>query len=115
MRSEKEMLALILSMAQHDERVRAAILSGSRANPQAARDPFQDYDLLLVVTDVNAFVRDRGWIGRFGEIMIMQKPEENDDPPPFSDGRYIRHRNVKVITGKFLVPKYGSLVPLVFA
>lgn len=89
MRSEKEMFGLILDMAENDERVRAVVLSGSRANLQAERDPFQDYDLLFVVTDVDAFVRDRGWIEHFGEIMIMQTPEENDEPPPFNDGRYI--------------------------
>lgn len=88
MRSEKEMLGLILNMAEEDERVRAVIMNGSRVNPNAPRDFFQDYDIVFIVTDVSLFVRDRSWISRFGELMIMQTPEEMDDPPPENDGRF---------------------------
>src|SRR5687767_507179 len=35
MRGEKEMLELILDTASRDERIRAVILNGSRANPNA--------------------------------------------------------------------------------
>lgn len=35
MRSEQEMLDLILDTARQDERIRAVILNGSRANPNA--------------------------------------------------------------------------------
>ena len=40
MRSEQEMYDLILATAQDDERIRAVILSGSRANRFAPRDIF---------------------------------------------------------------------------
>ncbi|MCD6289911.1 MAG: aminoglycoside 6-adenylyltransferase [Anaerolineae bacterium] len=35
MRSEQEMYQLILETARNDERIRAVILSGSRADPNA--------------------------------------------------------------------------------
>ena len=35
MRSEQEMFDLILSFAKEEERVRAVVLNGSRANPNA--------------------------------------------------------------------------------
>jgi hypothetical protein len=38
MRNEKEMLDLILDFANEDERIRAVILNGSLANPNAPRD-----------------------------------------------------------------------------
>ena len=76
MRTEQEMMELILGFAREDERVRAVVLNGSRANPDAPRDCFQDYDIVYAVTDVEPFVRDRSWIGRFGEILIMQTPDE---------------------------------------
>ena len=38
MRSEKEMLDLIIRTAQDDVRIRAVIMNGSRANPNAPRD-----------------------------------------------------------------------------
>ena len=55
MRNEQEMLDLILGTARANDRVRAVIMNGSRVNPDAPRDPFQDYDIVYVVTDVDSF------------------------------------------------------------
>lgn len=77
MRSEWQMFDLILQMAREDERVRAVILNGSRVDPDAARDIFQDYDLVFIVTAMDEFVRNRDWIGRFGELTILQTPDES--------------------------------------
>jgi aminoglycoside 6-adenylyltransferase len=89
MRSEEEMLDLILNTAKTDDRIRAVIMSGSRVNPNARRDVFQDFDIVYVVTDVDSFRNDPSWIKRFGEIMIMQMPEAMGDPPPANDGRFV--------------------------
>jgi len=88
MRSEKEMLELIVGTAENDDRIRAVIMSGSRANPNARRDIFQDFDIAYLVTDVDSFRNDRGWINRFGELMILQMPEAMKDPPPKNDERF---------------------------
>jgi aminoglycoside 6-adenylyltransferase len=88
MRSEQEILDLILSTAKNDERIRAVILSGSRTNPNAARDIFQDFDILYLVTEVAPFTNDHTWIHRFGELMILQMPEVMQDPPPQNDGSF---------------------------
>ena len=85
MRSEQEMLDLIIDTARADERVRAAILNGSRANPNAPRDLFQDFDVVYLVTEVASFRNDPGWIECFGERMILQMPEDMSDPPPRND------------------------------
>ena len=82
MRSEQQMLDLILHTARDDDRIRAVIMNGSRANPNAPRDIFQDFDIVYVVTDVDAFKNDPHWIDRFGERMILQLPDEMEDPPP---------------------------------
>lgn len=82
MRSETEMLDLILSVAQNDDRIRAAILNGSRANPNAPRDFFQDFDVVYFVTEMPPFVHNLSWIDQFGERMILQLPDEMSDPPP---------------------------------
>ncbi len=89
MRSEREMLDLILETARADERIRAVILSGSRANPEAQHDIFQDYDVVYLVTDVAPFKADHDWHKRFGEIMIMQMPEEMTDPPAENNGSHV--------------------------
>lgn len=88
MRSEQEMLDLIVSVAKYDERIRAVIMNGSRANPNAPRDIFQDYDIVYIVTDVTPFKHNCEWIKRFGELMILQLPEEMQDPPPSDDGGF---------------------------
>ena len=88
MRSEREMMGLILEIAKQDERVRAVILNGSRANPNARKDIFQDFDIVYVVTEVAAIKNNPDWVSQFGELMIMQLPEEMQDPPPADDGSY---------------------------
>src|SRR5688572_48366 len=88
MRSEQEIIELILSTAQQDARVRAVILNGSRANPRAPRDIFQDFDILYLVTEVESFTADHSWINRFGELLLLQMPETMDDPPPQHDGSF---------------------------
>lgn len=82
MRTEAEMLSLILSVAQEEVRIRAVIMNGSRANPHAPRDIFQDYDIVYVVTDVAPFANNLAWIARFGELMILQMPDAMGDGPP---------------------------------
>jgi aminoglycoside 6-adenylyltransferase len=88
MRSEQQIIDLILNTARTDERVRAVIMNGSRVNPNAPRDIFQDFDVVYIVTEVASFRNDPGWISRFGEIMVMETPEDMGDPPPEDDGGY---------------------------
>lgn len=82
MRSEREMLDLIINTARNDDRVRAVIMNGSRVNPNAPKDFFQDYDVVYVVTEKESFLTDPAWIKVFGELMILQLPDDMSDPPP---------------------------------
>jgi aminoglycoside 6-adenylyltransferase len=88
MRSETEMLDLILNVAQKDEAIRAVIMNGSRVNPHAKKDPFQDFDIVYFVRDVEPYKRNRTFMKPFGELMILQTPEDMGDPPPENDGHY---------------------------
>ena len=89
MRSDKEMLDLILNFAQNDERIRAVIMNGSRVNPNAKKDPFQDFDVVYLVKDVEPFKRNPVVVSYFGDIMILQTPEDMGEPPPENDGHYV--------------------------
>src|SRR5512136_1675716 len=89
MRNEQEILDLIVDIAQGDERIRAVVMNGSRANPNAPRDRFQDFDVVYFVTDVMPFQYNYEWIKRFGEMMIMQMPEDMQDPPPNRNGGFV--------------------------
>ncbi len=88
MRSEQEMYEMILDTAKTDDRIRAVLLNGSRANPNAPRDIFQDFDIVYLVTDVAPFRHNLPWIERFGELMILQLPDDMQDPPPGDDGGF---------------------------
>lgn len=77
MRTEQEMFNLILNVAKNDERIRAVFMNGSRTNPNATKDIFQDYDIGYVVNETKSFREDKGWIDQFGERLYMQYPEES--------------------------------------
>ena len=79
------MVDLILDFARQDERVRVVAMNGSRANPVAPRDAFQDYDIVFVVTDMASYLADHAWLEVFGRRVIMQKPDAMELFPP--DGR----------------------------
>lgn len=78
MRSEREIMELIIETAKADERIRGVYMNGSRTNPNAPRDIFQDYDIVYVVTKTASFIEDEHWIDRFGERLYMQLPERMD-------------------------------------
>lgn len=88
MRTEAEMLTLIMTIAEQDERIRAVMMNGSRVNPAAKRDIFQDFDIVYFVAEIDSFLADHTWIDPFGERMIMQMPEAMADPPPMNDGHF---------------------------
>ena len=57
MRTETEMFDVILQTAKVLQ-VDAVAMSGSRKNPNAPRDEFQDYDVVYIVEDLDALVAD---------------------------------------------------------
>ncbi|MBP3039451.1 aminoglycoside 6-adenylyltransferase [Bacillaceae bacterium Marseille-Q3522] len=88
MRSEQEMMDLILNAAKKDERIRSVIMNGSRTNPNAPHDCFQDYDIVYVVRDVSSFTSDHRQIDIFGERIIMQMPDTSSLFPHSDKGSF---------------------------
>jgi aminoglycoside 6-adenylyltransferase len=91
MRTEKEILDLVIRIAQDDEKIRAVVMVGSRANPDVPKDEFQDYDIGYHVNDVALFYNNFGWIEKhFGKPVIMQLPEDMSPElfPPIGDGHF---------------------------
>ena len=71
MRTDTEMMNLILQIADTLE-VEAIALSGSRTNPQATKDEFQDYDVVYIVDDLEDLISDLSWLNQFGNRLISQ-------------------------------------------
>lgn len=82
MRSELEMMNMIVDFAKNDDRIRLVSLEGSRTNKNIPRDSFQDYDISYFVTDMDSFINNGGWLDVFGDRLILQKPEDMELFPP---------------------------------
>ena len=72
MRNEPEMFDVILQTAKVLQ-VNAVVMSGSRTNPNAPKDEFQDYDLVYVVDDIDNLTSDLSWLVQFGKRIIVQE------------------------------------------
>lgn len=72
MRAETEMLDLILQTAKTLQ-VKAIAMSGSRTNPKAPKDEFQDYDVVYVVDDLDNLTSALSWLDLFGKHIIEQE------------------------------------------
>ena len=71
MRTEPEMLDLIFQTVKVLQ-VEAVAMSGSRTNPKAPKDEFQDYDVIYVVDDLDNLTSDLSWLDQFGTRIIEQ-------------------------------------------
>ena len=78
MRSEKEMFDLIINFAKSNDQIKAVLLNGSRANINVKKDMFMDYDVVYVVESTKPFIEHKNWISYFGQILIMQEPDNSD-------------------------------------
>ena len=88
MRSEKVMFDLIMNYVRNEDNIRAVVLNGSRANPNVPKDIFQDYDIACLVNDMSPYFKNPNIPPLFGEIMILQEPEDMQEPPAENDGHY---------------------------
>ena len=70
-RSEAQMFDLIIQTAK-SLKVQAVAMSGSRTNPKAPKDEFQDYDVVYVVDDLDTLTSNLAWLDQFGNCLIEQ-------------------------------------------
>lgn len=75
MRTEKEMLDIILTYAAGHDEIKVVGIEGSRIHPKITKDALQDYDITYIVTNMNTFIKDEEWLDIFGKRIFMQKPE----------------------------------------
>lgn len=78
MRDKETIKNLIVEKAILDDRIRAVLLNGSRANPNVETDKFQDFDIVYIVNDIQTFISNHSWVDYFGERLIWQLPDEMD-------------------------------------
>ncbi len=71
MEPSEQVLARIIEWAAGEDAVRAALLTGSRADPNASLDALSDFDILLFVTDDSDLAEREDWLGAFGSVLVM--------------------------------------------
>ena len=71
-----ELLAALLAYAGENPDVRAVTMEGSRADADALHDRYSDIDVCFYVTDARLFTKNRDWVLRFGDPVIMQCAED---------------------------------------
>ena len=68
----RDMAKEVSDWARENENVRVAILTSTRANPNASVDALSDYDIELFVRDFQPFLEGDKWIETFGKILVRE-------------------------------------------
>ena len=71
-RTDKNLDRLV-EWANQQQLIRAAILTSSRAIPNAPLDLFSDYDVIFVARSIEPFYLDRTWLGAFGPVLALYR------------------------------------------
>jgi aminoglycoside 6-adenylyltransferase len=73
-------ISRLIEWAGARDSVRAMILTSTRAAPDASPDPFSDYDVVVVVTDVAPYYEDRSWLEDFGKVLVSYQDPLKERP-----------------------------------
>lgn len=67
---DDSVVAKLLEWAQARSSIRAMLLTSTRADPNAVVDVLSDYDVILVVPDIQPYHKDRSWLADFGDVLV---------------------------------------------
>lgn len=70
MRTERELLSQFCAWAEANDRVRTAVLTGSRVDADGETDSLSDYDIELYVSEIDPFRKSDEWLEAFGSVMV---------------------------------------------
>ena len=70
---QQNIMEQLIRWGEGEPLLRAAILTSSRAIPQAHTDAFSDYDVILILTNIQTFFADRSWLDAFGSVLALYR------------------------------------------
>ena len=70
---QQDVIEKLVRWGEAEPMLRAAILTSSRAIPQAHTDRFSDYDVILILTNIDSFFTDRSWLDAFGSVLALYR------------------------------------------
>ncbi len=65
-----QLLARLVSWAEHDPGIRAAVMIGSRARTDHPADEWADLDLMMVAQNPERYIRDADWVKSIGDARL---------------------------------------------
>ncbi len=71
---------LLTRWAERRDDVRVLLITSTRAVPNATLDAYSDYDVILVVDDVQPFVQSTEWLRVFGDVLVVYQDPITTDP-----------------------------------
>lgn len=72
-RSTDPILERLSAWAEARDDVRALLLTSSLANPSAPRDALSDYDVVVLVRDIEPYLADESWLEDFGRVIVVYR------------------------------------------
>ena len=71
----EDVIARLIRWGEQQALVRAMLMTSTRAIPNAPRDEYSDYDVVLVLDDIHPFHEEyherRNWLEDFGEVLVV--------------------------------------------
>lgn len=112
MRNEETILNELLNWGQSKKNIRVAVMTSSRVDPNASIDIFSDYDIELIVTRLQDFIKNEKWIFHFGNVIANIKERNSKSLTQlvlYSDGVRIDFQLYTV--SQFIIETKQSLLP----
>jgi aminoglycoside 6-adenylyltransferase len=75
----------LIHWGEQQDRIRAMLMTSTRAVPNAPVDELSDYDVVLVVKDIHPFYEERSWLNDFGEVLVAYWDPIYADPDTETD------------------------------
>ena len=71
--SESAIIHRLIQWGRQQQRVRAMLLTSSRSNSSAPIDVFSDYDIVVIVTDIQFYLAPDSWLEDFGPVLVVYR------------------------------------------
>jgi aminoglycoside 6-adenylyltransferase len=70
---EDVVIQSLIRWGEQRSSVRAMILTSTRANPDAPKDIFSDYDVIVVVKTIQPYLKQDAWLEDFGRVLVVYR------------------------------------------
>jgi aminoglycoside 6-adenylyltransferase len=75
-----DLIPTLIQWATARNTIRAVLLTSTHAIPGAPLDALSDYDVILIVSDIEPFTADRTWLQDFGDLLVVYWDPIHPDP-----------------------------------